>query len=86
MRLRHPPKWVSRANPDAVCAVWHLHSREPTQCSFTARVELVVLIQPVQPRCTRIKPIVSKVPKSGILVTEVITFDKIAPWVILGRS
>ena len=25
-------------------------------------------------------------PKSGILVTEVMTFDKIAPWVILGRS
>ena len=35
--------------------------------------------------CTRIKPSV-KSPKSGILVTEVITFDKIAPWVILGRS
>ena len=32
--------------------------------------------------------LVSKSPKSGILVTEVITFDKIAPsWVILpGRS
>ena len=36
-------------------------------------------------RATRIKPYV-KSPKSGILVTEVITFDKIAPWVILGRS
>ena len=36
-------------------------------------------------RYTRIKPSV-KSPKSGILVTEVITFDKIAPWVILGRS
>ena len=35
--------------------------------------------------CTRIKPSV-KSPKSGILVTEVMTFDKIAPWVILGRS
>ena len=34
---------------------------------------------------TRIKPSVKR-PKSGILVTEVITFDKIAPWVILGRS
>ena len=34
---------------------------------------------------TRIKPSVES-PKSGILVTEVITFDKIAPWVILGRS
>ena len=34
---------------------------------------------------TRIKPSV-KSPKSGILVTEVITFDEIAPWVILGRS
>ena len=34
---------------------------------------------------TRIKPSV-KSPKSGILVTEVMTFDKIAPWVILGRS
>ena len=34
---------------------------------------------------TRIKPSVES-PKSGILVTEVITFDKIAPWVVLGRS
>ena len=34
---------------------------------------------------TRIKPSVES-PKSGILVTEVITFDKIASWVILGRS
>ena len=34
---------------------------------------------------TRIKPSVES-PKSGILVTEVITFDKIARWVILGRS
>ena len=37
------------------------------------------------PQHYRIEPYV-KSPKSGILVTEVITFDKIAPWVILGRS
>ena len=36
-------------------------------------------------RGTRIKPSVES-PKSGILVTEVITFDTIAHRVILGRS
>ena len=38
---------------------------------------------PRSPSDTRIKPSVES-PKSGILVTEVITFDEIARWVILG--
>ena len=75
-----PPR-VSAAHGHA-CRIVHdrMHLHLPSPRRTAARVERVP-----PARATRIKPSVES-PKSGILVTEVITFDTIAHRVILGRS